>query len=70
MYKIDVEKQCGCIKKSDLTFPIEVENEAEAKLKALELANMMNKDFCKKHRFAVNQEGENFIISVEMSCNS
>ena len=35
---------------------------------ALELANKMNAEFCKKHRFYVNKEDDKFTIMVELAC--
>jgi len=70
MYKVDVEKLCGCIKKSDLEFPKTYETKEEAEWEALKIANYMNGNFCKKHRFFVNEEGDTFKIYVELSCPS
>jgi len=68
MYKVDVEKMCGCIKNSDLEFPKMFETKEEAEFEALKTANYMNGNFCKKHRFFVNEEGDTFKIYVELSC--
>jgi len=68
MYKVDVEKQCGCLKKSNLEFPKTFENKEEAEFEALKLVNYMNTKFCKKHRFFVNEEGDTFKIHLELSC--
>jgi hypothetical protein len=70
MYKIDIEKKCGCVKKSNLKFPQTFKSKEEAELEALKLANYMNANFCKKHRFFVNEEGDTFMIYVELSCPS
>ncbi|NPA29686.1 MAG: hypothetical protein GXO33_05820 [Epsilonproteobacteria bacterium] len=69
MYKIDIEKRCSCVKKDkELSLPLSFDNEAEAELKALKLANHMNANYCKKHRFYVTKEGETFTIRVELAC--
>ena len=68
MYKIDIEKKCGCVKKSGIEFPKTFEDKEEAEFEALKLANHMNANFCKKHRFFVNEEGDTFKIYVELSC--
>ncbi len=68
MYKIDIEKRCGCVKKSGLEFPKTFKDKKEAEFEALKLANYMNANFCKKHRFFVNEEGDAFMIYVELSC--
>ena len=68
MYKVDIEKKCGCVKKSGLEFPKTFEDKKEAEFEALKLANYMNANFCKKHRFFVNEEGDTFKIYLELSC--
>jgi hypothetical protein len=70
MYKVDIEKQCGCFKRSGIELPKTFETKEEAELEALKLANKMNAEFCKKHRFFVNEEGDTFKIYVELSCPS
>ena len=65
---VDVEKQCGCIKKSNMQFPKTFDSREKAEYEALELANQMNATFCKKHRFFVNKEDNKFTIMVEMAC--
>jgi len=44
------------------------EDKKEAEFEALKLVNYMNANFCKKHRFFVNEEGDTFRIYVELSC--
>ena len=69
MYTIDIEKRCGCVKKDeDLVLPQTFENKEEAELAALRLINHMNANYCKKHRFYVDEEGEKLTIRVELSC--
>ena len=68
MYKVDIEKRCGCVKKANLEFPKTFENKEEAEMEALKLANYMNANFCKKHRFYVNKEDDKFTIMVELAC--
>jgi hypothetical protein len=60
---------CGCAKQDkELNLPQSFESEESAELTALKLANRMNKDYCKKHRFYVEKEENSFIIKVELSC--
>jgi hypothetical protein len=70
MYKVDIEKQCGCVKRANMEFPKTFASKEEAEMQALKLANYMNGNFCKKHRFFVNEEGDTFKIYVELSCPS
>ena len=67
-YIVDIEKHCGCVKKSGMQFPKSFDTREKAEYEALELANVMNATFCKKHRFFVNKEDNKFIIMVEMAC--
>ncbi|WP_457560460.1 hypothetical protein [Caminibacter sp.] len=71
MYVVDIEKRCGCVKKdSSLELPKTFEDKKEAEFEALKLANYMNANYCKKHRFFVNEEDNKFMIYVELSCPS
>ena len=70
MYKVDIEKRCGCVKRAEMEFPKTFETKEEAECEALKLANYMNGNFCKKHRFVVNEEDNTFMIYVEISCPS
>ncbi len=63
MYKIVVANQCGCFKRSDLGNNIKFQSKDEALLKAIEMKNTMNNDFCKKHEFEVQEMYNNFVIS-------
>ncbi len=75
MYKIEMDKMCGCAKKDpklhenwlDKTYA----SKEEAEEAALRLANHANAKWCKKHRFfAYEDENQPGVvrISVEMSC--
>ncbi|WP_024789534.1 hypothetical protein [Lebetimonas sp. JH292] len=68
MYTVDIEKRCGCFKKDTIELPKTFKAKKEAEFEALKLANYMNANYCKKHRFFVNEEGNNFTICVELSC--
>lgn len=63
MYKVLVSNQCGCFKRSDLQNNLEFTSKDDALLKALEMRNKMNKEFCKKHEFEVQEMFNNFVIS-------
>ncbi|BAF70483.1 hypothetical protein [Nitratiruptor sp. SB155-2] len=72
MYKIVMDKMCGCAKKDtklhekwlDKSFA----TKEEAEIEALRLANHANANWCKKHRFYAYEDGDQIRISVEMSC--
>ncbi len=67
MFKIVVEKECGCFKKSDLQNNVEVASKDEALLKTLEMRDTMNDDFCGKHKFKVQEVKNSFVIAMENS---
>lgn len=67
MYAIDIEKKCGCFKRDDIDLPKSFEDEKEAEYEALKLANHMNANYCKKHRFFVTKEASTFMIRVELA---
>lgn len=70
MYKIIIEKECSCFKKSDLQNNIEMGSKDQALLKALKMKNQMNQEFCRKHDFSVKEKDNNFIISFELNKES
>ncbi|MGA1933617.1 hypothetical protein ACH5BF_13045 [Arcobacter sp. YIC-464] len=63
MYKIIVANQCGCFKRSDLKNNLTFQSKDDALLKAIEMKNHMNKEFCNKHEFEVQEMYNNFVIS-------
>ena len=63
MYKIIVSDKCPCFKKSALENNLKFTSKDEALLKAIEMKNTMNNDFCKKHEFDLQEMYNNFVIS-------
>ena len=70
MFKIIVEKECGCFKRSDLENGIEMESKDGALLKTLEMRDTMNDNFCGKHNFKVQEAGDNFVIAMSDSTSN
>jgi len=70
MFKIEVEKECGCFKKSSLKNGIELESKDEALLKSLEMRDIMNDEFCGKHSFKVQEVDEKFVIAMTESTSN
>jgi hypothetical protein len=72
MYKIEMDKMCGCAKKDSELGPKWLDKEyatkEEAELAALHLANHANANWCKKHRFFAYEEDGIIRIAVELSC--
>lgn len=66
MYTVTIAKECGCFKRSDFQNNVTFSNKDEALIEATEWAKEMNDTFCKKHRFSVMEEGDNFVVAVEM----
>ncbi len=64
MFKIIVERQCGCFKRSDMEAIISMDSKDEALLKSIEMKDTMNNDFCDKHTFTVEEEDNTFIIAM------
>jgi len=62
MFKIIVERECGCFKRSDLSNNIELDSKEEALIKSLEIKDIMNNEFCSKHKFAVQEVDNTFLI--------
>ena len=70
MFKIIVEKECGCFKKSGLKNRIEVISKDDALLKSIEMKNHMNDEFCGKHDFKVQEVGNDFVIAFSESTSN
>lgn len=66
MFKIIVERQCGCFKRSDMQSDIIVESKDEALLKSIEMRDTMNNKFCKKHAFSVKEQDNTFVIAMNV----
>ena len=62
MYKIVVANQCACFKKSGLENNIKFQSKDDALIKAIEMKNTMNNEFCKKHEFELEEMYNNFVI--------
>ncbi|MCF6206297.1 MAG: hypothetical protein L3J47_05330 [Sulfurovum sp.] len=62
MYTIQMQKECGCFKKSDYSNPMTFENKDDALMQARLMENHMNREFCQKHFFTAVEEGDNTIV--------
>jgi len=67
MYKVMIEKQCGCFKRSGEAAEKTFEDKDSALIHANEWASDMNDTYCKKHRFSVIEQGNDFLITVAMN---
>jgi hypothetical protein len=66
MYTVNVEKECGCFKRSDYENNMQFNSKDDALIEAKSMENTMNANFCQKHLFTLVEDGENFTISVGM----
>ena len=66
MYKVIVEKECGCFRKREESNTKTFESKDEALIEAKRWAEDMNETFCKKHDFQVEEHADEFIIKVAM----
>ena len=67
MYKIVVEKECGCFKKSALENNVVIESKDDALMQSLDMVNQMNSEFCGKHSFKLLEVEKNFVIAMSDS---
>ncbi len=70
MFKVIVEKECGCFRKSGIENNKTFDNKDDALIEALNLSKKMNQDFCKKHEFNVKEEGNIIKITVDERAKS
>lgn len=64
MYTIVVDRECGCFRRSTLENNQKVESKDEALEKSLEMVEIMNENFCSKHKFSLEENGDTFVIKM------
>lgn len=70
MFKIIVEQECGCFKRSGIKNGIDVESKDDALMQSIEMRDHMNDKFCGKHNFKVQEAGNNFVIAFAESTSN
>jgi uncharacterized protein (DUF2249 family) len=65
MYTINVNKECGCFKKSEFDNNMTFTSKDDALLQAQLMSNHMNNKFCGKHGFELVENGDTFQISMK-----
>lgn len=71
MYTVQMEKECGCFKKSEYKNNLTFETQKEAYQYATTVAEFMNEEFCNTHIFSAHKgEGDYFLISVALNPES
>jgi len=64
MYQVEIKNSCSCAIKRGLADVQEFETKQEAEEEANNLLEMMQNEFCKKHRFELRSEFGNFNIYI------
>jgi hypothetical protein len=65
MYRVQIEHECGCFKKSEYESEKVFDRQHEAYNYANIVSELMNEDFCSKHRFFSQKSvDDNFVIRV------
>ncbi len=65
MYTVQMEKECGCFRKSEFKSEKTFENQNDAYNYAQIASEIMNEDFCGKHHFFVQKIGDySYMIRV------
>lgn len=62
MYKIHVENECSCFKKSGFENDLTYKDKADALMKAKVMECRMNQEFCHTHYFEAEDMGNEIII--------
>ncbi len=62
MYIIEMEKECGCFKKSGFENNVAFETKEEALMRAKVMECRMNQEFCFKHFFEAVDYGDKIVI--------
>ena len=66
MYTVNVDKECGCFRRSGLENNVGFESNDDALMKANEMVQHMNNKFFGKHDFNLKEDGNTFQISMGM----
>jgi len=64
MFTINVDKECGCFKRSMYENNQRFHDKDTALIEAGNMLRTMNEDFCQKHEFALAEDGNTFQISM------
>lgn len=64
MYTINVDKECGCFRRSGFENNTSFSSNDEALMNANSMVKQMNERFCGKHLFSLKEDGNTFQISM------
>ena len=62
MYKIHIENECSCFKKSAFENDLTFKNKPDALMQAKIMECRMNQEFCHTHYFEAEDRGDDIII--------
>ncbi len=62
MSTINLDRECGCFRKSNLRNNQSFESKDDALIEAQKMVAHMNEKFCGKHNFTLMENGEDFSI--------
>ncbi|MDF1882291.1 hypothetical protein JHD50_13435 [Sulfurimonas sp. MAG313] len=62
MFKVSMEKECTCFKRSKFLSEQKFQTQEEAHEVATLMAKEMTRDFCKNHAFCAIKEDDDYII--------
>jgi hypothetical protein len=64
MYTVEVQKECGCFKRSEFQKTKSFEKRQDAILYTESLVDLMNEDFCQKHHFMPMTVSEDKVLII------
>ena len=64
MFTINIDRECGCFKRSPYDNGMSFDNKDDALIQAQSMVNHMNTKFCGKHGFTLSENGDVFSISM------
>ena len=67
MTDLIIQKECGCFKKSSYKAKQTFNNNEEALVVAQSMCEDMNKNFCTKHKFFIQNNENEIIIKMELN---
>jgi hypothetical protein len=67
MYKVIMERACGCFRRSGEEPVKTFESKDDALIEANAWKSRMNDEYCQKHAFSVVESGDDFKIVMAMS---
>jgi len=67
MFHVEIKNSCSCLIKRGLTEIQSFDTKEDAEEEANKLLELMNNEFCKKHRFELKNEFGSFTIYIYLN---